>query len=410
MSEFQNRQRLNKIFDDLAEELDVPASKYEEAKGHYEAVGNWLGDDDSELAEYDPVIYPQGSFALGTVLSPRGGQEFDVDCVCLLQNLDCDGLSQADLKQMVGERLKHPKSRYKAMIEPPEGSRRCWTIKYADGSKFHLDVLPAIPDEYNWLVQLGVPLEWAVDAIRITDNHTIEYSSGWPNGHSNLDPTRSNPKGYVQWFKKQMLIRLEEGREKIALLKEAEVEDIEDYEVRTPLQRLIQLLKRHRDERYGDDEDKPISIIISTLASMVYDNEADLFDAIQNVVPGMRNAIEDRGGVLWVPNPVNPLENFADKWKEKPKKRDIFYEWLKAIEAEHNDLLTDRGFEKVGAFLSESYGQQASKEVMTKYAIRESGKSGSAASAILVPRKSKPNDEPSYPSVSSTKSSKPWMY
>src|SRR5690606_1565647 len=38
--------------------------------------------------------------------------------------------------------------------------------------------------------------------------------------------------------------------------------------------------------------------------------------------------IEDRSGTAWVANPVNPAENFADKWAEVPRKRDSFYRWL----------------------------------------------------------------------------------
>ena len=73
-----------------------------------------------------------------------GDDQYDVDSVCLLQ-LSPNEVSQQRLQQLVGDRLKHPQSRYKGMIKPPEGGRRCWTIQYADASKFHLDVLPAIP-------------------------------------------------------------------------------------------------------------------------------------------------------------------------------------------------------------------------------------------------------------------------
>ena len=52
----RNRQRLPQILGALANELDVPPSKYEEAKEHYDAVGRWLRDDDSELAPFDPQI------------------------------------------------------------------------------------------------------------------------------------------------------------------------------------------------------------------------------------------------------------------------------------------------------------------------------------------------------------------
>ena len=149
LNEHINRKRLNQILRDLADELDVPPSKYREAMKHHEAVGVWLGADDSELARYQPSIYPQGSFALGTAVKPLGDEEYDVDTVCLLKHTP-DKVTQKQVKDLVGNRLKHPQSRYKDMIEPRDGGRRCWTIRYADASKFHLDVLPAIPDDHSW--------------------------------------------------------------------------------------------------------------------------------------------------------------------------------------------------------------------------------------------------------------------
>ena len=202
-------------------------------------------------------------------------------------------------------------------------------------------MLPAIPDDYAWLIALGVPNEWAKHAICITDRETWD---------KDIERPKSNPRGYVEWFKNRMRVRLEEARRVVAMAEKAEVHEIEDFKIRTPLQQVIQLLKRHRDLRYNGDDDKPISIIITTLAARGYNNEADLSEAILNVVPCMRNAIENRHGVCWIPNPVNPQENFADKWADHPRKQRIFFEWLDAVEREYKNLLTDRGFEKVGEY------------------------------------------------------------
>ena len=400
MTDQENRLRMGRILSDLIEELDVPPSKYEEAKKHYDAVGNWLGAEDSDLASFEPVIYPQGSFALGTAVQPLGDDDYDVDAVCQLK-LTTRQVSQQRLKAMVGDRLRHPRSRYKDMLDPLEGGRRCWTIKYADGSRFHLDVLPAVPDDYAWLVGLGVPGEWARHAICITDRKTWNSGNGWP---------RSNPRGYLAWFKERMRVRLDEARRVLAMEKRAEVQEIEDYEVRTPLQRVIQLLKRHRDKRYNGDDDKPISVIITTLAAHVYDNEADLVDAFLNVVAGMRDAIEDRSGELWVPNPVNPQENFADKWKETPRKQRLFFEWLDALEREHRALLTDPGFTRVGQYLAESYGRREAEAAMTKYASRQASQMSpaSAGPVILVPRRTERANQPQQRTIEAADRSKPW--
>lgn len=375
----QNHQTLSRVFNGLAEELDVPPSKYEDAKERYEAVGAWLGDDDSALVRYNPVISPQGSFALGTAVRPLGGDDYDVDAVCELQ-LTPQEVAQQQLKAMVGNRLKHPESRYRDMIEPPQGGRRCWTIKYADSSKFHLDVLPAIPDDFEWLLDLGVPYEWACTAIKLTDRKAWEQGFDWP---------RSNPKGYAAWFKDRMHVTLAEAKLALARAERAEVEEIEDFRVRTPLQRLVQILKRHRDKRYNGDADKPISIIITTLAAQAYSNETDLMDALLQVVPKMRRGVERRDGVPWVANPVNPEENFADKWVEKPRKATLFFEWLSAVEREGHELLADTRQERLVAYLSEHYGKREADIVLAK--LRDGGNTvrrlAAVAPTVLVPSK-----------------------
>ena len=391
MNEYNNRKRLNRILNNLADELDVPPSRYREAKEHYEAVCAWLDKNDSELVPYKPAIYPQGSFALGTAVKPLGDEEYDVDSVCLLQLKPCQ-VTQKQLKDLVGNRLKHPHSRYKDMIKPKEGGRRCWTIRYADASNFHLDVLPAIPDDYGWLVALGVPLEWAKTAICLTDRET------WGAPHS--DWPRSNPKGYIAWFKDRMRVSLEKARRIRAMEVRAEVEEIEDFDVRTPLQRLIQILKRHRDVRYVGDDDKPISIIITTLAAMAYNDEADLAETVLGVVPRMRDYIQMRAGVWWVPNPVNPEENFADKWTEKPRKVVQFFKWLNELEREHGELLTDQGFAQVGDYLRRGFGLRDAEPVLRKQSLAV------AAPAVLVPRKT---EQPTAPKIElPSRPSKPW--
>jgi len=192
--------------------------------------------------------------------------------------------------------------------------------------------------------------------------------------------------------------------------KRAEVQEIADFEVRTPLQRVIQVLKRHRDLRYNGDEDKPISIIITTLAARAYDNESTLADTLFNVVTGMRQAVEYRNGAWWVPNPVSPLENFADKWQASPRKADLFFEWLDAVEQEHRELLTDRGFERIGQYLASSYGRRDAENTMAKYASRRLGGAGvtAAGPVILVPSNATPT-QPARPRLEVTAHpSKPW--
>lgn len=368
LSDPQLRQ-LGLLLEDIAADLDVPPSKYEEAKRSYDAVADWLNREDSELAPFNPTIYPQGSFALGTAVKPEGDDHYDVDAVCLLQVAQAETTQQA-LKAMVGRRLELHGT-YSRLLDPKEGRRRCWTLKYADGSRFHLDILPAVPDYDRLPLLLGVPAALAQHAIAITDKKTWDTATTWP---------KSNPKGYAEWFADRMRVVLEKRRRDIALAEgRASVQEIPDYRVRTPLQRLVQLLKRHRDVRYNGDDDKPISIIITTLAAQAYRNEEDLGAALRNTIPRMRDGIEKRGDEWWVPNPVNPYENFADKWKEAPRKAELFFEWLSIVEREHGAVLPVLGQygsgQQVAEMLCESYGGRVSATAIHKYARRTGAES-----------------------------------
>ena len=70
----------------LAQELDVPPSRYEEAKRRFKSVGEWLCREESTLKDLEPDVYVQGSFKLGIPIRPVNEDEhYDVDLVCELK-------------------------------------------------------------------------------------------------------------------------------------------------------------------------------------------------------------------------------------------------------------------------------------------------------------------------------------
>lgn len=383
---------LDSLLRALSDEIDVGFAKYEEAEKRYNSVGSWLDSPDSPLHQYSPDIFVQGSFSLGTATKPYGEEgEFDIDAVCVLQNTSISGNNRAMfnrrqwLKEIVGDRLKASKI-YRSMMEPPEGRRRCWTLKYADSSKFHMDICPAIPEDVEIIKSAGIDTEdpsRVSNYILLTDNKTWDR---WING---------NPRGYRFWFMEQMRERLEEQRIKIAAAKFAEVEEVPEYEARTTLQRAVQIFKRHRDIKYEDDDDAPISIIITTLAARSYNNDPNLYSALLTMVNEMRNHIQVTGDHYYVENPVDPRENFADKWEAIPRKKDIFFDWLDSVEALFQDLA---GLEKEDDFkrvLKESFGNRdgaksvdtfISKLPVNQRLILKSETSKTAYPLVAIPR------------------------
>lgn len=310
----------------LAAELDVPPSRYEEAESRYKSLGEWLSREGSALQAYSPEVYVQGSFRLGTPIRPVNDDEhYDIDLVCELQASKSD-ITQQQLKALLGKEMELYAERY-GMKKPSEG-RRCWTLDYADGAQFHLDALPAIPDSAGKRLLLearAMNANWVESAIAITDVDHPNFgvrSTGWPH---------SNPKGYMNWFRSRMKVAFDMQRAAMALEAKASVEDIPSYRVKTPLQQAVQILKRHRDMMFVENsDDKPISVIITTLAGLSYDNESHVGYALESILARMDSHIEIRGGVAWIPNPTDPEENFADRWATNPKRRDAFFAWLAA--------------------------------------------------------------------------------
>lgn len=375
--------------DSLAEELEISDTRYEQAQESYASLGRWFSRPTSTLRDYDPAVYVQGSFGLGTVIKPlHAEEEYDVDAVCELKALNKSQLSQETLKNLVGIEMESYR-RAQAMTKPLREGRRCWTLNYADGAQFHMDVVPALPNAHDVRILLdskGLDASRAATAIAITDNERLGYkniSNDWP---------RSNPKGYLEWFKSRMRAVLEKRRRAMADAVKASVEAIPDYKVRTPLQSSIMILKRHRDIMYVKDEVNccPISIIITTLAAHAYRGEEEIADALLSILSGMEAYIaRDAQGRAIIANPSDPLENFADKWAEFPERERAFYAWLRQAQRDfvHAASLADR--HSIGDSLSPHVGQELAKRAADRSATKPSGllrtASGAAASALSTP-------------------------
>lgn len=347
-----NTRPIDQLLEDLVEELQVPPSRYEQAERSYKSLGEWLHRPESTVRDGDPDVYVQGSFRLGTAIKPASDEEdYDIDMVCRL-DYEKSSLSQATLKQRVGVEIKAYAKRHN--MTKPENGRRCWTLVYADGAQFHMDILPALPDaeKRRYLREAGPVLaRLGETALAITDKEHPDFQrtpGEWP---------RSNPKGYALWFRDRMGRVFTKRAVNEATRLRASVEDVPIYRVRTPLQGAIQILKRHRDLMFADrPDDKPISILITTLAAHAYNQEEDLGDALFSILQRMDRFITTRHGQDWVQNPADPEENFADKWSDHPERREAFFEWLDQARADFSAAARALTADDAGNVLSERMG------------------------------------------------------
>lgn len=376
----EEKKQFSEILETLGETLDITETQYKAAVSSYGAVGEWLAKPESSLAPYKPVIRPQGSFMLGTMIKPVcEDDDLDIDLVCELTGKNPQW-AQYHLKQAVGNRLKANET-YKNMLN--EEGRRCWTLMYSDSANYHMDILPSLVcNGYNTVLEkafsaTALDKDYESLAIRITDNKQSNYytdtvAENW---------MKSNPFGYGRWFFNAADVT---SLRKSIMLSEA-VSPVPKYSKnKLPLQRVIQILKRHRDMMFNGDEHKPISIIITTLASRAYGKETSIIDALANVVANMRNHIESRYDsntdrmVKWIPNPVNSEENFADKWIEHPQREKNFYKWLDQVESDIQTIVQKRGLQYIAEAMKKPFGEQAITKTFSTIGekslnLRESG-------------------------------------
>jgi hypothetical protein len=351
----------NDLLENLGKVLDLSAAQYQAVIDRYNAVAAHLAKDNSNLKQFKPDIKPQGSFLLGTMIKPIIADDtLDVDLVCRLSGKK-DEWAQYHLKQAVGDQLKADKT-YENMLD--EEGNRCWTLLYSDDSKFHMDILPALVGQDHFiLLEKSISDLSSQDiqtlAIRITDrrlpNHKSETKPGnWP---------KSNPFGYAAWFKEKSDTSLY----KSLSLRES-VDPLPEYqEEKEPLQRVVQILKRHRDIMFGGNEHKPISIIITTLAAKAYRKEVDIVDALLNILSTMDSFIDEKyvakygRKIKWIANPVNDEENFADKWPEESEKEDNFFAWLEKARSDFS-VLRGGDFTQIYRILKATLGGKAVNE------------------------------------------------
>jgi hypothetical protein len=216
-----------------------------------------------------------------------------------------------------------------------------------------MDILPCVREEQTVIDKIiaeSVKPEYADCAIAITDKDPDTKIYDWSSG---------NASGYANWFRDvnaPYLAAHADAQRRLLVLNEhfASIEDVPEPLLKSPLQRVIQLLKRHRDFRFSNkanESNKPISIIITTLAARIAQNKAihnaSIAELLSVVVGELaRRAVLLEEGYLrhalhmeplftrdeseWkIPNPVNPFENFAERWGENDNaKAKAFFQWV----------------------------------------------------------------------------------
>lgn len=342
-----NTKAASQILEEVVASLDIPPSAYEKAQQRYHDVGEWFNRPESASAAHDPHIYPQGSFRLGTVIRPLNEEAgYDLDMGCRLRRgVTKSSHTQKELKNIVGDDLEE--YRIARQIENDlEEMHRCWRLPYKDKLSFHIDAVPSIPEDIQRrqmlkeaMTRSGVD-SFLADSVAnhagaITDDRDPNYEV------LSLDWRISNSEGFARWFESRMKLATRLMEKRAADARVAQIDQLPAREWKSPLQQIVQILKRHRDVMYKDDtESQPISVILTTLAARSYKGEVELSEGLERVLSDMGNHVSPSRPR--VPNPVNPSEDFADKWYALKYRHlnleENFLVWLEQARADFHHL------------------------------------------------------------------------
>ncbi|MCF6188910.1 MAG: nucleotidyltransferase [Cocleimonas sp.] len=388
----------------MVENIELPDSAYEKAIKRYESLGKWFGRDDSQCCNNNVQVFAQGSFRLGTAIKPLSeDEEYDLDLACNLRSgITTNSATQKSLKDLIGYELELYRIN-KGIEKKLDEKHRCWRLEYADKLSFHMDIVPCIPESSTVRERLfesiqeasleSIDMALARDvsslAVAITDDRCgqIEQRCGEYTQIVN-NWLISNPEGYAQWFDSRMRVGVLNEELKY-VTEDSQVDDIPLHGRKTPLQRAIQLLKRHRDVMFADTpsipdntDRKPISVIITTVAAESYQGDDSIGVVLNNALEKMKEFASSGSYIL--PNPVNPEENFADRWSmdrySHLNLRDNYVSWVDAAIRDFSDMRSIDDAE----LLMESVSQNMSLTVSQNNMRDVLGKSSAVTSSSSV--------------------------
>lgn len=345
---------------EIIKKLDISDTMRKNAEEKYKSLAKELND-----LRINVEIYPQGSFALGTVVRPyTNGKEVEYDLDFICQEIGTkNNRTPKDVKKCIQEVLeKHGRK--------VSEDNSCWIVDYANIAEslgFKIDIVPAIDEDAETKIKLvskNVDFNYARDAIAITntdDYETYNWSAG-------------NAKGYTKWFndinepflRNSVIQKSSEYR--------CSVEELPEIDKKSNLQRVIQVLKRHRDIHfYRNQKRKPSSAIITTLVAEIvkgYNPNADLLDLLEYVINNLEKSklflksgmniqhdaiLNKKDGKWYIPNPVNPENNLAADWNDDYAK--LFFDWIDILKKDLV-LIPEEDVDKYYSAMKNSFGEE----------------------------------------------------
>ncbi|MCW5519403.1 nucleotidyltransferase [Aureitalea sp. L0-47] len=329
---FKNRSaQLDDLLARIAEQIQLDDTRKERMESAYRAIESLLNEDDKFFKDATFEIYPQGSVRIGTTVKPTGKNEFDLDIVVHIV-IDWKNYTPQYIYNQL-KRVLQNSDRYKDKVEL---KNRCVRLNYA--GDFHMDILPGCQET-----------SYDEDKLVVPDRELGDWTS-------------SNPRGYGNWFIEKSNLA------KTTLLEKAyAMEDLpaDEFSKKKPLQRAVQLIKMYRDEYFKTNPKMATSsIILTTIAGEFYQGDDSIFDAIENIIIKIKqnfNAAGLVGNRLKILNPVNPQEDFSDKWDDvkEPELYEQFRKFILHLDEQWKILKDENGVIEEAKTIKGLFGEKA---------------------------------------------------
>lgn len=359
----------------ICEEIQLRETQFNTAVRRYTAVGKHLTEKETALERLSPAVFPQGSMLQRTTIRPmRVGKEvvpFDIDTVC---RCDFDPYSKTS-QSLYGSVLARlvASAEYQRRIEEAKKefgtSGKCIRLAYTDDD-FYLDVVPTCKDPSD------------AEGIRLY----MCNPDRWTNYSRPIETwKRTDPFRFAAWLQ----VRCEVGRrlvEKRAVASVAPVPPQEDADVKAPLRRIVQLLKRVRDIEFLGDRCRPTSIMLTTLAGRHYRGEESIADGLETVLTAVSAQINAaRPGRITVSNPADEMAPHDGGVEDLagPLDAAAYDKFCKMIEKMQRALASARaafGVPKLYPVLAQAFGEGIVKRAFNS--AEEDVKKASAAGLL----------------------------
>lgn len=384
----------------IIDSIDITPTMYMNAVDKYNAIIKYLNSSDIKAE-----MYPQGSFAFGTVVRPNAkdpSASYDLDFICQVAG-NREDYSPSELRHKIEEALTSS-NRYGGKLTVCE---ECFTVEYADtnGVGFKIDVVPATGEsEGNKLILTKKCIEKNLSANLIDTAIVIPKH----NGERNYSWLTNNPKGFLTWFNEIndhfLAVSASTYRQKLFEENTSLFSSVEEipYELnRSSLQRVIQILKYHRNAYYAKVNDgdylKPNSAIINVAVARIasrYKYDCSVFELLEHVLKELdiysslgnyshkdsnhlhENLVMSRQDGKWyIPNPANPEDNLADRWNEDKRIPEYFFKWLKVVKTDLIDSLFLENDQQFRTAIENGLGSlSVSKVLNSKYCSNNNAK------------------------------------